>query len=739
MKNRYSLIPLFCLLTAILTGPAHSQQTIRCTFRMTSPSLQHSSKVCITGNLQQLGFWDPGKVVMEQTGDHTWSTTVTLGGPDTIEYKYTLGRWEWEGADASLKPLGNYRVCISSDTVLHDTVLAWTDRPLEKRRQNTITGTSHTYPGFKGKGLLDRDVVVWIPPGYASDTTRRYPVIYLHDGQNIFDEATSAFGTEWGVDEAIDSLSRAGEIPPVIAVAICNTPDRSVEYLPGDTAQIYMDFIVGELKPFIDSMYRTLPGPEHTLTCGASAGGAIAFMLVWEHPDVFSKGICMSPALKVLKYDYVGTVAATGERRENIFLYMDVGGIGVDTLLQPGMKEMADLLERKGYRRGTDFVVVVEPSASHDEAAWGRRFPGALLHCFGHAEMTSSAVFISGEEGYSHFRIPALAAGDGLLFAFVEGRRQSVADHGEISIVLKRSADGGHSWSPLTEVVKASGGSAQNPTPVWIEETETLLLLYTRRTVGTDTEYMIRNGTSEGYMGVYMKKSLDRGLTWSPEKEITRKVKKKNWRWYALGPGGAIVMKYNAAHAGRIIVPANHSLSGGAGNEFLGAHVIYSDDHGMTWSIGAVDSEGEGSVNPNETAVAELKNGDLYFNTRNHSMEDTVAHRAFTVSHDGGKSFAHPFRHEPALLTPIVHAAMTRDDHKVWFIAPNDWNERVNLTLWQSDDETKSWSRKELIHEGAAAYSSSCMLGDDRLAILFEADDYGRILFRAWDVNDCPQ
>ena len=345
-------------------------------------------------------------------------------------------------------------------------------------------------------------------------------------------------------------------------------------------------------------------------------------------------------------------------------------------------------------------------------------------------------VYHSGQGNISHFRIPSLIAGAGFLFAFAEARKHGSADHGEISIVLKRSLDGGKTWGELIQVVRSGGESIQNPTPVWIEATGRLILLFTKRTVGSDTENMIRNGSAAGYMGVFQTISDDLGLTWSSPKEITAEVKRENWNWYAVGPGGALVMEYNPTHRGRIIVPANHSLDKGSSNEFLGAHIIWSDDNGSTWKIGAADSQGEATVNPNETAVVELTNGDLYFNTRNHSGMDTIAHRAITLSRDGGLTFTTRFHHETQLLTPVVHAALARNETVGFFIAPNSWDKRINLSLWTSTDETSTWQFNRVLYTGPSAYSSACLIGDHALGILFEADEYEKIVFKSLPLED---
>jgi predicted alpha/beta superfamily hydrolase len=235
---------------------------------------------------------------------------------------------------------------------------------------------------LKGAGIHDRDLVVWLPPNYEADVTRRYPVVYMHDGQNIFDPATSAFGTDWSVDETVDELIKKKSIEPVIVVGIYNTKDRMKEYTPGDTDTAYMNFVVQTVKPFIDSTYRTRPDRNNTIVGGSSAGGLISFMLVWEHPDIFSKAICMSPAFRnpvaLGGWNYVKVVQHSNGKK-NGFFYLDNGGIGLESQLQPGIDEMLTALKAKGYKEGNDFVFVRDPMAKHSETDWAKRFPQALV------------------------------------------------------------------------------------------------------------------------------------------------------------------------------------------------------------------------------------------------------------------------------------------------------------------------------------------------------------------------
>jgi predicted alpha/beta superfamily hydrolase len=212
-------------------------------------------------------------------------------------------------------------------------------------------------------------------------------VLYLHDGQNVFDPATSSFGVDWRVDETADSLIRAGEIAPMIIVGIYNTTDRMEEYTPGEKGTAYMDLVVNTIKPLIDQHYRTKSGPKHTLTGGSSAGGIMAFMLAWEHPKVFSKAICMSPAFKVMHIDYVKDVLAYQGKKKDLFFYIDNGGIDLEEKLQPGIDDMLEALQQKGYREGKTYYWVHDPEAPHFESAWAKRMPLALKLMLGKSSL----------------------------------------------------------------------------------------------------------------------------------------------------------------------------------------------------------------------------------------------------------------------------------------------------------------------------------------------------------------
>ncbi|MEM8944856.1 MAG: alpha/beta hydrolase-fold protein [Planctomycetota bacterium] len=350
--------------------------------RLTAPLLSEDEAVYVTGSGMQLANWRPDVHRMQHAGGHAWSFDLKLPSRQMLEYKYTLGSWSREGADNQGKPLPNFRREVAGAVVIEDRIERWT-KPRPRETSGQITGSVRYHRKVSHPELRDRDVVVWLPPDYA-ESSDRYPVLYMQDGQNLFDPTTSAFGVDWQIDEACTRLIQQQAIAPLIVVGIYNTPERSREYLLGEQAGTYRQFVIDVIKPLVDQEYRTKPDRQHTLAGGSSAGGLCAFVLAWEHADVFSKAICMSPAFRfesadaALSVDYVATVAAAARPNHELSFYVDNGGTGVDEQLQPGVEAMIEVLRSKGFREGEDLRYFHDPDAPHNEAAWAKRFPAAI-------------------------------------------------------------------------------------------------------------------------------------------------------------------------------------------------------------------------------------------------------------------------------------------------------------------------------------------------------------------------
>lgn len=349
-------------------------------FQVYSPDLPDTASVFIAGSLTDLGFWNPSKAVMQNEGHHTWSKKIKVKAATSAEYKFTLGSWDREGADANGQPLQNFVLNVNSDTVVKNNIFFWKTGGSKNVITGKITGSVAYHRQLLGDGIAPRDIIVWLPPDYSTNMKKRYPVVYMHDGQNIFDPATSSFGVDWKIDETSDSLIRNKITKPFIVVGIYNTADRTKEYTPGEGGTAYMKFVVNKVKPFTDSAYRTISDRNHTIVGGSSAGGLISFMLAWEYPTVFSKAICMSPAFKIMHIDYVKTILES-KAKKDVFFYIDNGGIGLESQLQPGINEMIQAMKQKGYREGKDYFYVVDQTAKHFESDWAKRFPNAIKLC----------------------------------------------------------------------------------------------------------------------------------------------------------------------------------------------------------------------------------------------------------------------------------------------------------------------------------------------------------------------
>src|SRR6266478_1740107 len=199
-------------------------------------------------------------------------------------------------------------------------------------------------------------------------------------------------------------------------------------------------------------------------------------------------------------------------------------------------------------------------------------------------------VFVSGAAGYHTYRIPAIVVStNGTVLAFCEGRKNSRSDTGKIDLLLKRSTDGGKTWS-AQQIVRSDGDNVcGNPGPVVDETTGVVWLLMTWN-LGADGEREINNGTSKDTRRAFVTHSADDGVTWTKPQEITASVKKADWRWYATGPVNGIQLT-RGTHKGRLVIPCNHTELNSSGQPVSRAHVIYSDDHGATWQLGGSEDE----------------------------------------------------------------------------------------------------------------------------------------------------
>jgi predicted alpha/beta superfamily hydrolase len=316
--------------------------------------------------------------VVGDKGPMSWSKSVPAqpaGGPLNI-WTYT---WPDELGDVQMKPtLGEDKFSIGGAYKL------------------AAGATLDIYPFFGapfGKLTIVKDFAspqlknsralrIWLPPSYAENPAKRYPVLYMHDGQNLFDARTAAYGVEWGIDETMNRLVAMGAADEVIVVGIDNTPDRIPEYTPccdpkygGGKLDAYGAFIVETVKPYVDATYRTLPGKDTTAIMGSSLGGIASVAIAQRYPQIFAKAGGVSSSFWWNK----GALLKLPPERIPVKFYLDAGTN--DDGLEDTAK-MRDAMLAKGYRENQDLLFFKADGGRHNEASWAARVEKPLTWFF---------------------------------------------------------------------------------------------------------------------------------------------------------------------------------------------------------------------------------------------------------------------------------------------------------------------------------------------------------------------
>ena len=238
--------------------------------------------------------------------------------------------------------------------------------------------------------LSPRDVYVYLPPGYDRDPTVRYPVLYMHDGQNGWDDPVEPFGHGgWTVNLIADRLISEKKVVPFIVVGVANTAARIEEYGPGTDildprASAYLRFLVDDVRTMINRTYRTRTGAADTAVMGSSLGGAISLQAALLHPDVFGQAACLSPAFLFTDAQGRGYIAlARRAGKLDVRLYIDHGTAGPTHDGAARTRAVVDALRRTGWRDGMDLLYFTDQGAGHNERAWRARLTKPLRFLFG--------------------------------------------------------------------------------------------------------------------------------------------------------------------------------------------------------------------------------------------------------------------------------------------------------------------------------------------------------------------
>jgi predicted alpha/beta superfamily hydrolase len=375
MHDSESLCSILALCALLLVcSQAGAQGTRRVTFRVRSAELPPGGAIFVTGSDQTLGPWQSDALKLAPGPDNCWTGAAVVAADRPLEFKVTGGTWETERLNPDGSVPANEIVPAGGDATAEIAADRWSREapPPPPPPYPLITGLHRVHRALKSRFLkAPRDVIVWLPPSYERAASRRYPVLYMHDGQQVFDRQTSTHGFDWRVDEWCTQLIASKEIEEIIVVAIYSTADRAEEYTPAQRGAGYARFIVEELKPFVDRKYRTRPGRESTAVAGSSMGGKISFHLAWQYPRVFFAAACLSPA-----FDYRGDRGEiervqSAKTVPDLRFYLHCGnGDEIEQALLPGMREMAGELRKQGFARNKRLLVTEIKDGQHNEAAW---------------------------------------------------------------------------------------------------------------------------------------------------------------------------------------------------------------------------------------------------------------------------------------------------------------------------------------------------------------------------------
>lgn len=374
-----------------------------------------SSPIYLAGTITG---WNPGdpRWKLQAQSDMRWRIHVPASANRRpIEFKFTRGSWDLEELDENMKPPAN-RTLRPVDMSKYKpgeppqielAVAHWGDERAgfiesnasDPYRSIKSTGTLRRLPVFGGAGAAAgqaRELLVWLPPGYDDPRNGQatYPVLYMHDGQNLFEKLPTVPG-EWGMDETAGALVTSGEIRPLIIVGIPHSgAGRSAEYLPFDGLDgvepqggRHVDWLIREVMPRVERAFRVRKGPENTGIGGSSLGATIALHAAASHPEVFGLVLAESLPLRVQKPQaWDSWLAGMSAWPHRIYLGMGGAEFGADKgELNRSLVQAVEALDGrlKAAGLGPDRrLLIVDPSATHTESAWAKRLPQALKFLF---------------------------------------------------------------------------------------------------------------------------------------------------------------------------------------------------------------------------------------------------------------------------------------------------------------------------------------------------------------------
>lgn len=363
------------------------KQPVTVTFNVSVPPGTPQDQVLyVSGDVPALGNWDGAGVPLQRTAEGKYLGTADelLNGMD-YSFKVTRGTWGTVETNAEGKNVGNHNFTAKKDGKVEVVVAGWIDNGKAVPGRVTMLPGIQLHKKFHSNALNnDRTLIVYLPADYEKNKDARYPVLYLQDGQNLMDEATSYQGIEWNVDEAAQRCAASGYMKPTIIVGIYNTEQRETEFTPplaGVTnpkpaGEAYARMVADEVKPFIDQRYRTQTDRKSTMIGGGSRGALISLYTAKKYPDKFGGVVALSPWLRVGDKPIVKDLIGDGAWLKQTSLYIDMGTDaghnypgGAETALADGQELVAEL-EKAGLAQGQQFSYREIEGGKHNEASW---------------------------------------------------------------------------------------------------------------------------------------------------------------------------------------------------------------------------------------------------------------------------------------------------------------------------------------------------------------------------------
>lgn len=384
MKRAILILVFTCVASFVL-----AQKSI--VLRLKLPDGSIASNYFFASNLNG---WNPSHVdfKFKSNSNNVYEFQLPQTTLELVEFKITRGSWESVESTLTGNDIGN-RILkieeIKSDTIIDIIIAGWKDKFANSTKQSTASENvkiiSEHFPLLKlGK---TRRIWIYLPEGYEN-SNKKYPVIYMHDGQNLFDVLTGPFG-EWGVDECLDTLSEKIKFETIIVGIDNGLADRLSEYSPYNfkvnadeenvwdvkgTGTQYLESLVYDLKPFIDKNYRTKSDAKYTSVCGSSMGGLISLYAVMRYPSVFGSAGVFSPAFWTNENDLQAEIKnnKTGWSGN---IYMISGELEGKKYTE-NMFDIADMLIQEKKKNIKSISI---PNGQHNEAFWRRAFPDFYL------------------------------------------------------------------------------------------------------------------------------------------------------------------------------------------------------------------------------------------------------------------------------------------------------------------------------------------------------------------------